>query len=149
MGTNFGTKHLFGVRHLQERTWGHEETWGHLPVCAQHTQVRPYLVGEAVGTRGLEVQVGLEELQEAAVDLLQKGHFWGYPRTHLGLSQDIFGVILGHLPASLCIPAWKSFSKTHGSISRCSEGWQSHPVPFPKIVPPFPSLGQKNPPPKK
>lgn len=61
-----------------------------LRVCAPNVvtvpraQVRPYLVGEAVGTRGLEVQVGLEQLQEAAVDLLQKGHVWGDLRTPLG-----------------------------------------------------------------
>lgn len=73
---------------------------------AQLAQVRPYLVGEAVGTRGLEVQVGLEQLQEAAVDLLQKGHVWGYLRTRLGLSQDT------SQPPSAS-QARKSFSKGH------------------------------------
>lgn len=95
---------------------------------AQQVQGMPYLVGEAIGTHGLEVQVGLEQLQEAVVDLLQKGHVWGYLRAPLGLSQHTFWGYPSLPPHPRLIPARKSLStghiSAHGSTSRCPQGWE-------------------------
>lgn len=43
----------------------------------------PYLVGESIGAHRLEVQVGLEQLQEAVIHLLHKTHILGFISGHL------------------------------------------------------------------